>query len=103
MTSFKLIGLISGVAAGCCLLLLPLWILGVPGVDNEYARGWNIGLSVLWIYPLSWLLNYMVYFAAQNRLGIAGDSRWQTVTGCIALTLLSISVVRLIQSFKLMF
>lgn len=103
MISFKLIGLISGVAAACCLLLLPLWILGVPGVDNPYAKGWNIGLSVLWIYPLSWLLNYVVYFAAQKRLGTASDSRWQTVTGCIALTLLSISVVRLIQSFKLMF
>ncbi|MGM3308247.1 hypothetical protein ACSQ6I_20105 [Anabaena sp. WFMT] len=29
---------------------LGLWILGFPGMKNEYARGWSLGLKTLYHY-----------------------------------------------------
>lgn len=34
------------------IFVLLLWVLGVPGVDNNYARGWAVGLSALVHYCL---------------------------------------------------
>jgi hypothetical protein len=48
-------GLAAGTAFVCLLAFLP-WVLGVPGVQNEYARGWNIGFKVISIYPCVWLV-----------------------------------------------
>ena len=39
------------VAILCVLAFLP-WLMGVPGVrGNAYARGWEIGLQAIMIYP----------------------------------------------------
>lgn len=40
----------TALPTGLCLLALPLWLLGVPGVENEYARAWGDGLRYLLFY-----------------------------------------------------
>ena len=47
--------IVTGIPAGLCPLVLPLWVLGVPGIDNEYARGWKMGASVIILYPVAWI------------------------------------------------
>ena len=47
---------IPRVLAILCLLALLPWLLGVPGVDNNYARGWNIGLQALVFYVLAYCI-----------------------------------------------
>ena len=40
-----------GVAA-LCLLALPFWILGVPGVGGTaYAEAWRLGFDIIFDYP----------------------------------------------------
>lgn len=51
---------LSGVIAVLSAVALPLWLLGVPGVDNAYARGWKIGLNVVLVYPLSWIALFVL-------------------------------------------
>ncbi len=35
-----------------CVLMFPIWLLGIPGVDNEYAKAWENGLILLVLLPL---------------------------------------------------
>jgi hypothetical protein len=44
-----------------CVLTLCLWVLGVPGVQNEYARGWALGLRTLYHYMIGSLLLLITY------------------------------------------
>lgn len=44
-----------------CVLTLCLWVLGVPGVQNEYARGWALGLRTLYHYVIGSLLLLIIY------------------------------------------
>lgn len=32
------------------ILAVPIWVFGVPGVQNEYARMWQLSLGTLLIY-----------------------------------------------------
>lgn len=42
------------VVAVICVLFLPLWVLGVPGVsEGPFATGWQIGFYALLAYPLA--------------------------------------------------
>ncbi len=47
---------ISSVIAALCLVVLPFWILGVPGVEGDYAKGWSMGLTAIIRFPLFWLV-----------------------------------------------
>jgi len=49
---------VTGLLALLCALALPIWILGVPGVENEYARGWLMGLQVIIAYPMCWAATF---------------------------------------------
>jgi hypothetical protein len=44
------------------LLTLGLWIFGVPGVQNEYAKGWALGLKTLYRYLIGSCLTLTIYF-----------------------------------------
>lgn len=44
-----------------CLLTIFLWVLGVPGTQNEYARGWALGLRTLYHYMIGSLLLLITY------------------------------------------
>ncbi len=102
MVFFKIIAIISGAIAGLCMLALPLWLLGVPAVENQYARGWRMGLNVLLIYPVVWLFNYVSYFVMRNRIGEQSRLRWQLIAGSIALVILLIAIVQMLQAFETM-
>ena len=102
MAFFKSITIISGVVAGLCVLALPMWALGVPGVENQYAKGWKMGLNVLLVFPIAWLVNYIPYFVMQSRISEAGRLRWQLIGGSIALVILLVAAWRMIQAFKTM-
>lgn len=45
-----------------CLIAVVPWLLGVPGVDNDYARGWTIGLNAI--------LFYLAFFVATLVLSL---------------------------------
>jgi hypothetical protein len=47
MAFFKSITTISRNIAVLCVMALPMWALGAPGVENQYAKGWKMGLNVL--------------------------------------------------------
>jgi hypothetical protein len=57
----------TGLLAALCVLAFPLWILGAPGVENEYARGWLMGLQVLIAYPLCWIATLTVWFIRSRK------------------------------------
>lgn len=38
------------ISAACSLGLLVIWVFGLPGTRNEYARGWELGLYTLFHY-----------------------------------------------------
>lgn len=102
MTFFKSIIILSGVLAALCLLALPLWMLGVPGVEGQYAKGWKMGLNVILLYPAAWLLNYIPYFLLRHKISAAAAARWQLISGCMALILLLVAAWRMLHAFKTM-
>lgn len=102
MAFFKSVTIASGVVAGLSLLALPMWALGVPGVENDYARGWKMGLNVLLVYPPAWLLTYLPYFVMRNRLSDANRQSRQAVTGSFACIIFVAAAARMIQAFKIM-
>ena len=50
------IRLVTGIAAGLSILFVPVWIMGVPGIENEYARGWRMAFSSLLCFPVAYVL-----------------------------------------------
>jgi hypothetical protein len=106
MRSFNLVAIFSIVIAGLCILALPLWILGVPGVQNEYAKGWNMGLTVIWFYPLSVLLIYGSYLiiwtlSLKNQLNLFNLMYWQKASTVVAIAALLFSILRMTQALRL--
>lgn len=49
----RIIKTISTILAVLCLVAIMPWILGIPGVENDYARGWKLGLGVIIGFPLA--------------------------------------------------
>jgi hypothetical protein len=43
------------------LLTLAFWVLGVPGVQNQYAIGWALGLKTLYHYFIGCCLLLIIY------------------------------------------
>lgn len=106
MTSFNLVAIFSIIIAGLCILALPLWILGVPGVQNEYAKGWNMGLTVIWLYPFSILLIYGSYLivwilSLKNQLNLFNLMYWQKASTVVAIAVLIFAILRMTQAFRI--
>ena len=58
----KLVHALPAILAVLCLLAFLPWTLGVPGVDNDYAKGWTIGFNaIVW---------YLVFYAATMALSL---------------------------------
>lgn len=102
MNLFTAIVIVSGLFAALCLLGLPLWILGVPGVEGQYAKGWIMGLYVLLIFPGVWLLNYIPYFLFGRAANETTRASWQQITSAVALIAVVLALGRLFQAFKTM-
>lgn len=103
MLVFKLVAGLSGMVASLCILIFPIWILGVPGIDNEYARGWEMGLNVILLYPFSCALNYIPYLLVQGRLSDLSQLRWQQITTGVAIALFTLAALRMFQAFRIIF
>ncbi|MEB3882814.1 hypothetical protein [Lyngbya sp. CCY1209] len=56
--------LFMGATVILCLVGLVLWLFGVPGVQNEYARGWLLGLQTLANYFVGCCVLGLLYFVA---------------------------------------
>ena len=52
------------VAALCALAFLP-WLMGVPGTDNDYAKGWTIGFFALVYYLCLYILVMILKLVAR--------------------------------------
>lgn len=102
MTFFKFSTILSGGAAGLCGMALPLWALGVPGVENQYAQGRKMGLNVLLLYPAAWMLIYAPYFVMRRKINPAVRRRWQLSSGVMALALLLLAAWRMLRAFETM-
>lgn len=100
MLSFQQVAIFSSVIASLCVLILPLWILGVPGIENDYARGWGMGLNAILLYLLSYLLNYALYFFL-TRMSSIGQLRYQQINRFVAIALLIVFTLRMIQAFRI--
>jgi hypothetical protein len=48
------------------LFALVIWALGVPGVQNAYARGWSLGLTTLFHYFIGCCILLITYTAIQK-------------------------------------
>lgn len=80
----RTIKIVSTILAVLCLVALPLWILGIPGVENDYARGWKLGLGALVALPLvHQLLGLLESLARHGRLAL--QHRWITWLRLVAL------------------
>ncbi len=96
------IPVLTGAFALLCIFVLPFWIMGIPGVSNAYARGWNIGLDVIMYYPLAWIVGYGLFRLLKKYLHA---TRHQSVDVGVAICLsllCALSIVRLIQAFRIM-
>jgi hypothetical protein len=67
----RTINTMSTILAVLCLIALGPWILGIPGVDSDYARGWTLGLAALIGFPLVHrLLSLLETGAGRGRFGL---------------------------------
>lgn len=97
----KTIQIVTGVTAALCVLVLPMWALGVPGVDgNNYARGWKMGLAAILIYPVAWVGALVLYFLARRFL--AQNENIPTIHATFCALAFVALVARLVQAFRIM-
>ena len=103
MKTFCVIALIvTGLAAGLSVLALPFWLMGVPGVENSYARGWKLGLYTVLGYPLAWFSLFAFWRGARKQAAaeqLASLSLW---TGLGSLVLLGMAAAVVMYAFKVM-
>lgn len=62
----RIIKIVSTTLAALCLIAAMPWLLGIPGVENDYARGWKLGLGALIGFPLVHRLLSLVEGLAQT-------------------------------------
>lgn len=58
----KILRILPAAVALLCLIAFIPWTLGVPGTENNYARGWSIGY-----YAICW---YLIAFAVLRALDL---------------------------------
>ncbi|MBD2310390.1 hypothetical protein H6G20_01670 [Desertifilum sp. FACHB-1129] len=61
-----------GISAVCSSAVLFLWIFGLPGTQNGYARGWELGLYTLFHYVVG-----CVFFFVTYVIGILVSKKFQ--------------------------
>ena len=92
---------ITGWVAALCIGVLPFWIMGVPGVENDYARGWKMGLDVIMYYPIAWVLVYGVSRFLKKRISIDRQRSLDVVVTICLMIFLCLALLRLGQAFPL--
>jgi hypothetical protein len=93
---------ITGALAGLCLLALPFWLMGVPGTENSYAKGWKLGLRTIVVYPIGWFCLFAYWRKSRPHLGgekLADLNLW---VGIGSLGLLALAGGVVLYSFRVM-
>ena len=103
MATFCLIAIIaSGVAAGLSVICLPFWLMGVPGVENSYARGWKLGLNAIIAYPVVWLCLFGFWRVERKQINVEQLAALSFWVGAGSLLLLIAAIAVILYSFRIM-
>ncbi|MEN8254615.1 MAG: hypothetical protein ABFR33_04010 [Verrucomicrobiota bacterium] len=86
---------VTGGIAALCMLALPIWILGVPGVQGDYSDGWSDGLSAIFPFPFIWAGLFVLWLLVKEN-----DIRY--AIRVILLILCAKTLVEVILAFRLM-
>lgn len=103
-----IISTLADAFAALCVVALPLWIMGVPGNPGEpgnesaYARGWKMGLHVIWIYPLVWLFNLACVWAVRLLADVAVQTNWENISRSFGALVFLVALVRLGWAIKIL-
>src|SRR5262245_51783724 len=92
----------SGVLAAFCLLALPLWLMGVPGIENAYAKGWKIGLCAVLLYPIAWLGVFVLWLGARKQMSVEHLSVLHLSVGTGSLVMVVVASGVVWYAFKVM-
>src|SRR5262245_60450974 len=93
---------VTGLIAALSVLALPLWLMGVPGVENSYAKGWKIGLWALLIYPVLWFSVLAFWRAAKKRTEPEHLSVLNLRISIGTLLILAVATAVMFYAFKIM-
>ncbi|MGB0911419.1 MAG: hypothetical protein ACPGYT_13735 [Nitrospirales bacterium] len=99
---YRNIPTITGCFAALCIGVLPFWIMGVPGVENNYAQGWNIGFDVIMYYPLAWIIVIGVSWGLKK---IMANNSYESLNFGVAVCLslfFGLAIFRLFQAISMM-
>ncbi len=103
-----LISTLGDAFAALCVVALPLWILGVPGNpgppgnESAYARGWKMGLHVIWVYPVVWLLNLGALWGVRWFAAPSVQQDWQSISRSFGAFILLVALARLGWAIKIL-
>ena len=95
------IPIITGWVAALCVGIFPFWIMGIPGVDNNYALGWKMGFQVLWMFPLAWVMAYGVFRLLKNTLPANHHETIDLGTSICMSVFFGLAILRLVQALNL--
>ncbi len=93
---------ISGALAALCALVIPFWIIGIPGVENDFARGWKIGLDVIMYYPITWVIVFGVSWGLRRVIPLNGQRSLTVVVAFCFMIFFAVALLRLGQAFQIM-
>jgi hypothetical protein len=103
MSLFCIIALsATGLVAGLSVLALPFWLMGVPGTQNSYAKGWKLGLYAVGAYPVAWFCLFAFWRSAKKQASVDQLSSLNLWTGTGALISLALAGVVVALAFKIM-
>lgn len=108
MPILPIISTLGDAFAALCVVALPLWILGVPGNpgppgnESAYARGWTMGLNVIWIYPLVRLFDVAAVWGVRALADAAVQTRWENIIKSFGALVFLVALVRLGWAIKIL-
>jgi hypothetical protein len=97
---------VSGGVAVLFVLLLPAWILGIPGnppPGGSSEKAWTIGLFTVLGYPIAWLCLLVSWLIARKLISPEHLPVLQQWTGAAALILLVVAVLLISYAFRNLF
>jgi hypothetical protein len=92
----------TGLVAGLSVLALPLWLMGVPGTQNSYARGWKLGLYAVGSYPVVWFCLFTFWRSAKKQATVEQLSSLSLWTGVGSIISLALAAAIVAYAFKIM-
>ena len=95
------IPVVTGAFAVLFALIFPVWIMGMPGIDNAFAQGWRMGFEVIRWYPITWLTLFCVSWMVKKFIRV--HHRSLSMGSAIGFSvLLVLALLRLGQAIHLM-